>query len=293
MRFVITGATGYIGGRVASLLVERSHEVYAVVRPTANTTSLESLIGMNRVLRDDGVSLDELLGDVRPDAALHIAANQEQRDSEETLARLIEANIMFGTRFARACAAARTPAFVWADTFSVHRGGTAAFEPATPYAATKQAFADMLAYYADAYGMPCVALELTDTFGPADPRRKVLDLVAKAAADDVVMPLTPGEQLMSLVHVDDVAEAFLHAATGLVCGDIAPGRYAVARELLTLREIVAVWERATGWSVKAEWGARPYGSEQVMRPFLAPRLPGWSPRVGLHEGFAAVYGGER
>lgn len=292
VRFVITGATGYIGGRVASLLAERGHEVFAVVRATSDTTAIEELIGAGHIVRDDGASLEGLLGEIRPTAALHIAACQEQSDTEDALSRLVEANVTFGARFARACAVAGVRAFVWADTFSAHQGGTADFEPANPYAATKRAFADMLTYYARAYGMPCAALELTDTYGPGDPRRKVLDLVASAAADGTVLGLTPGEQLMSLVHVDDVAGAFLCAATGLTEGAIPPGRYAVAGDLLTLREIVAIWEHAAGRAAAVEWGARPYPPSQVMTPFLAPPLPGWTPRIGLAAGLAAVYGSQ-
>jgi nucleoside-diphosphate-sugar epimerase len=43
MRFLITGATGFVGGHLAEACVERGHEVVAISRPTSNTSFLEQL----------------------------------------------------------------------------------------------------------------------------------------------------------------------------------------------------------------------------------------------------------
>jgi len=40
MRVFLTGATGYIGGAVASALLERGHEIVALVRPESDSTQL-------------------------------------------------------------------------------------------------------------------------------------------------------------------------------------------------------------------------------------------------------------
>ena len=43
MRYFVTGATGFVGGRVASQLREAGHEVVAVVRTPAKATELLKL----------------------------------------------------------------------------------------------------------------------------------------------------------------------------------------------------------------------------------------------------------
>ena len=43
MRYLITGATGFVGGHVAELLVERGERVRALVRPTSDTAFLRGL----------------------------------------------------------------------------------------------------------------------------------------------------------------------------------------------------------------------------------------------------------
>src|SRR5437764_1050151 len=43
MRFLITGATGFVGGHVAAACRERDHHVSAIVRPSSETGELEKL----------------------------------------------------------------------------------------------------------------------------------------------------------------------------------------------------------------------------------------------------------
>lgn len=53
---VLTGATGFIGTRVAKLAVEKRVKVQALVRPTSNVTSLSDMgIPVNRVDLDGGM----------------------------------------------------------------------------------------------------------------------------------------------------------------------------------------------------------------------------------------------
>ena len=56
---------------------------------------------------------------------------------------------------------------------------------------------------------------------------------------------------------------------------------------VTLRELVAIFERVTQAPLRIEWGGRPYRQREVMEPWGEGRpLPGWTPRVGLEEGLA-------
>lgn len=293
MKALLTGATGYLGGGLATALVADGHEVVAVVRTSSDTTWLASLLGEARVLRytDEPGSIESLVGSAGADAAFHLAACQDQGRGPESVRALVETNVLFGARFAEACATSGVAAFVSAGTYSTHATGGPEYHPASVYAATKRAFEDILAFYAGASSMRCITLELTDTYGPHDPRGKFLRLVAEASAAGQPLGATAGEQYVSLVHADDVADAFVHAAQGLLAGDIAPGTYSViADEILSLRAVVDVWREVTGREVDVRWGERPYPAGQIMRPFTERRLPGWSPSVTLSNGLAQVYG---
>jgi nucleoside-diphosphate-sugar epimerase len=103
----------------------------------------------------------------------------------------------------------------------------------------------------------------------------------------VALDLSPGEQLLELVHVDDVTEAFLQAHR-LLRDDphgAAGRRYSVrSEEPLRLREVVAQLEAVLGIKVPVRWGSRAYRTREVMSPWRGPLLPGWRPSVSLQDG---------
>ena len=90
--------------------------------------------------------------------------------------------------------------------------GTPDYRPVNLYAATKQAFEDVLAYYADAQGIAAVTLELYDTYGPGDPRRKLIRILFEAARSGEPIQLSPGEQVIELLHVDDAVPRIVKEA---------------------------------------------------------------------------------
>jgi len=148
-----------------------------------------------------------------------------------------------------------------------------------------------LRYYADAEALSVVTLKLYDTYGPGDRRGKLVSRLAKMARDGSPLAMSPGEQLIDLVHVDDVVNAFLIAATRLHAGKvIGMEDYAVSSgRPRTLRNIVALIERCAGAPLKIEWGGCPYRFREVMVPWSngAP-VPGWSPKIGLEEGIKTM-----
>jgi len=73
MKVLLTGASGFLGGHIAEMLVEAGHEVRAFVRRTSRTGLLEKLgVGIARGDLLDRASLDEAMRGV--EAVIHAAA---------------------------------------------------------------------------------------------------------------------------------------------------------------------------------------------------------------------------
>lgn len=289
MRAVITGGTGYIGGRLLRIAVQRGWDVCALVAP-GDETPLPA--GVERVT-DPGTSsaLAARLVKFAPDAVWHLAACQDLSGSSEAADALVATNLGFGARVLEAAHVAGAHAFVSAGSFAVHALGESAYAPQNLYAATKQAFTDLAAHYSASTPMKTVVLELSDTYGPDDPRPKFLSLLDRAARTGKVLQATAGEQRMRPLHVDDIAEAFLHATEALLAGQALSQTHSVAGpDEVTLRELADVFARATGLTPPVEWGARPYRTGEIMRPYTGDPLPGWSPRIHLAQGLESVWG---
>ena len=279
---LVTGATGFVGRHVCAALIADGH---AVLRANSDDSVLPDAV---RRHRHDGSteSMHALVGAVRPEAAIHLASLFRAEHRAEEIAPMVEANVLFGTQLADALTAQGCTRLVNTGTAWQHYEGRD-YDPVCLYAATKQAFEDMLAFYVNARGLRAVTLELFDTYGPDDPRGKLVSALVGAARTGRALSLSPGDQRIDLVHIDDVAAAYRAALQRLLDGETAAAERFMVRsgEPVSLRELVALVEDTTGRTIDARWGERPYRDREVMAPWTGGRtLPGWRPRIGLAKG---------
>ena len=96
--------------------------------------------------------------------------------------------------------------------------------------------------------------------------------------------MSPGEQLINLVFIDDIVQAYL-AAIRLVKNGITGSYFVSSSDVLSLRQIIDVYGKVIEKSLCIEWGALPYRPREVLIPFSpSPRLPTWTPTVSLEAG---------
>jgi nucleoside-diphosphate-sugar epimerase len=282
---LVTGATGFIGGHLVRSLLVDGWETHAIVRPFSNATTLRDVLGNSNVHEHDGSTsgLISIVGSVGPLAVFHLASAVITDYVAVDVEALIRSNILFGTQLLEAMAVAGVSVIVNTGTISQHYEGRE-YSPVYLYSATKQAFQDVLQFYCEARGLHAVTLELPDTYGPGDKRPKLLTLLAGAARTGETLALTPGDQFLDLLHVDDVAHGYEVAADGLLTGKLpSPSRYRLSSgSLVRLKDVVELYREATGHTVSVVWGGRPYRVREVMEPRSpVPVLPGWIPSRSL------------
>jgi nucleoside-diphosphate-sugar epimerase len=288
---LITGATGYLGAVLTRQLVAEGWRVAIVTRPGSALTLLGDAAAAVTVHRcaDDANALIHAIADDPPDTAFHFAGHYVGAARPDDIASLIEANVHFTARLAEALALAGTRRLVGAGTGWQHcgPGGIAERAPNGLYAATKQAAEDILAHYAANRGLATVMLLILDSYGPGDPRGKLMNLLADATRKGTPLAMSPGDQRVGMAHADDIAAAFRAADRRLADGgnDAPLERFVIApAEFPTLKEIAARFAAAAGTPLNIEFGARPYRDFEVMEPLRGPVLPGWTPRVALDDG---------
>ncbi len=231
-------------------------------------------------------SAAEILRQAKPDMVFHLASCVLVDHSPEDVDRMLRANIDLGTHLLEAMARTGRGNFINTGTFWQH-DRTGGYDPVNLYAATKQAFEEILRYYCRAKGIRAVTLKLFDVYGPGDTRDKLFRHLERAVSSGQPLNMTPGRQLVDFVHIDDVVRAYLRAAQ-LVCCSSRTARgesYAVSSGRQTpLRDVVEIYRRACGKTVPVVWGGRPYRAREVMKPWKGKPLPGWKARVDLAEG---------
>lgn len=286
-RALVTGASGFVGSHLARRLVEEGWEVHVLLRAGSSLAPLAPILDRLTLHRSSGATaeLTEIVRAAAPDAVFHLAAVFLAQHKPEEIENLIEANILFPTRLLEAMAANGVRLLVNTGTAWQHFENRA-YDPVNLYAATKQAFETLLAYYVNALGFSVATLALFDTYGPDDPRPKLMSALWKAAASGQALSMSGGEQLLDMVYIDDVVAAYL--ATERALRDAGPVQlhYGVSSGApLRLKDLVATFEAALGARVNVGWGERPYRPRETMQAwtdFTAP--PGWQPRMPLAEG---------
>ena len=289
-RALLTGATGFLGGPLARRLVEEGWDVHVIVRPDSR---IEGLVELPLVVHvDDGLaSLHSIVAAAAPDVCFHMAGNFVGNHSDADIAPLVTDNLLFGTRLADALAALGDCHMVNAGSYWQNAGGST-YHPVALYAATKQAFQDILQYYVESERLRVVTLKFFEIYGPADRRPKLVNLLLGAAATQQPIAVSPGHQLIDLVHVDDAVGACLAAARSFSPDPASPPpSYAVTSGApLRLRDLVDRIGRIIGRNVPVEWGSRSYRWREMMDPWdIGPVVPGWAPQVLLEDGIQGVW----
>lgn len=293
---LLTGATGYLGGHLCRALQRNGWRVTALVRAeTLNRGGFASL-GSAELTPYDGKasSVNLAVEKATPRIVFHLASVTPAHTGPDQVEPMIEANILFGTQLLEAMRRTECTRFVNTGTFSQHYQG-ASYNPANLYAATKQAFEAIIEYYRQADHLSCITLNLCDTYGPNDPRPKILTYLLRQLKSDEPLAMSPGEQKMDLIHVDDVCSAYLRAAQLLSDNypALEPVYYVASGRLLILRQIVSLFEQLAGRPLNIHWGGRPYRPREVMTPWTGGRLPGWKPQVSLEAGLKQLIDAER
>lgn len=272
---VLTGGNGYVGSSLIRRLQQADVEIHAFVNE--NHQRLDTLLPSSyvHVLKQGVDGAAEMVTRIQPDVIFHLAAVYAEPTSVPSIRSMIDGNLTLGaTMLHAATRCAVPPAFVNTGTYWQFANDQT-YSPNTLYAATKQAFQDILTYYCIHQRVPSTTLVLYDVFGPGDDRPKLWNRITRCPPATHV-PLSQGIQQIQLVHIDDVVEAFVIAADRLCAGLETGPLYAVrSTETRTLRELLDAFNSRSGLDLSYGWGEIPTWHGVVQVPWLGEILPTW------------------
>lgn len=292
-RVLVTGATGFVGRRLASRLLERGAHVHALVRDSS-AASLPGEVATHACDLTDPGSVAGAVADVHPDVVFHLAVTRGDKTAEER-AELWRVNALGTLALLEAAADARCSRFVHAGS-SLEYGKretpfreSDALRPNTAFGVSKAAASAAVGQFGLSGRLDTVNLRLFSVYGPGEPSYRLVPTAIRCALVGDVLPLTADGPVRDFVFIDDVCEALLLAATaeGLPAGSVLNVGTGTQTSNSALVDAV---ERVAGRPIARNLGAyEPHATDKAhwcADTRLAREVLGWHASTPLERGLA-------
>ena len=284
MNILITGATGFIGKNLLQA-ISPENEIHVLVRPSTNCESLHTKRIF--VFNDNIDELKDYLIKNQIEGLVHLASLYITKHNNEQIKDLILSNIYFGTSVIEAAKQANVRWFINTGSYwQNYTPDSIEYRPVNLYAATKQAFIDIAKFYTDTSSIRFVTLKICDTYGANDPRKKIMSLFKQYAETGEQLRMSPGEQKINLLYIDDVTQGFITLMNLLHNNVELREEYVLsAKNLYSLRELASIFEQVSHKKLNIEWGGLPYREREVMTPWqIGTPIPGWKQTIDIFQG---------
>jgi nucleoside-diphosphate-sugar epimerase len=290
MRYLVTGAAGFIGSHLVERLAADGHDVVGLDCFTDyyDPALKERNAAGREVMRLDlaGEPLD-LAG---YDGVFHLAGQPGARSFGDVFAVYVRRNLVATQRVFEAAAAADVKV-VWASSSSVY-GDAERYptpedvtpRPNNPYGITKLGCEQLQDTYARIFGLRAVGLRYFTVYGPRQrPDMAFARIVGALARDEEFEVYGDGSQSRSFTYVADVVDGTVRAF------EATPGIYNVGGgQEATLRDALVMLEELAGRPLRVRYGPPQTGDmhRTMADTTRIERELGWHATTPLREGLA-------
>lgn len=303
MRVAVTGGAGFIGSHLVEHLLHEKHEVlcidnfdpfYPATVKLANLAAVAEHPNfvLSAVDLCDLPAVDDVLGQFRPQVAIHLAATAGVRPSIERPMVYVRLNLDATQSLLSACQRHGVERVVLAGSSSVYgkdqpapfREESASGEPQSPYAATKRSMELLAAAHASVHATTVTVCRLFTVYGPRQrPDLAISRFVRAMMTDSPITIFGDGSFARDFTYVQDTVAGLMAAMTaprGFRIYNLGAGKPASVTDLVTtIERVMGVRARVNHTSEQRGDVPLTYASVDKAQAEL-----GWNAAIDLEEG---------
>jgi UDP-glucuronate 4-epimerase len=295
MRYLVTGAAGFIGSHLLRTLLERGHDATGwdaftdYYDPALKEENARDLPVMRVDLAEDPLSLDGL------DGVFHLAGQPGVASFGGVFPVYVRQNLLASQRLFEAAAAAGVRT-VFASSSSIY-GDAEAYptseetrpQPISPYGITKLGAEQLGSAYAKEFGLDHVVVRYFTIYGPRQRPDMALAKIIACLVEGRPFELHgDGTQSRSFTFVDDAVEATILSLEQGSAGDVFN---VGGGEEASMLDAIDILESVSGRPLELLPGPRREGDQARTLADTSRILEraGWEPRTPFAQGLEAQW----
>ena len=295
MRYVVTGAAGFIGSQLLRTLLERGHDAVGwdaftdYYDPALKEENARGLPVERVDLVEDALDLEGA------DGVFHLAGQPGVASFGEVFPVYVRQNVLASQRLFEAAAAAgvrtvfASSSSVYGDAASYPTPESASPRPLSPYGITKLACEQLATAYGQEFGLDAVTVRYFTIYGPRQRPDMAFTKMVTCLAEGGTFELHgDGTQSRSVTFVEDAVEATIAAMERGRTGSVFNVGGGTEVSMLDAIEALA---RVAGRRLEIVRGPKRAGdaTRTAADISLIERELGWRPETPFEQGLAAQW----
>ena len=263
-KILLTGSTGFVGSAILKELSE-NYIVYCL-----NRRKIKQSRKYKNIYFKTYNDLNSKLRKIQADTVIHCATHYVKYHNIKDINKLSDSNILFGNIILENLSKMKVKNFInFSSVWENYNGIKNNYF--NLYSVYKKCFSNLLKYYEkNSQDINFYNLFISDTFGEADKRPKIINVLKKNYKKELITKIISSKLYLNLLNIKDIVNSIS------VIIKNKPGNYnLVNNKSYSMSQIVNAINNKNNKKIKIKWLSKKQIKERI---FKNKKLIGWTPK---------------
>lgn len=273
-KILLTGSTGFVGSAILNELSE-NHIVYCL-----NRKKVKQSRKYKNIYFKSYKDLNSKLRNIQADTVIHCATHYVKYHNIKDIKKLSDSNILFGNIILENLSKMKVKNFInFSSVWENYNGIKDNYF--NLYSVYKRCFGNLLKYYEkNSQGINFYNLFISDTFGEADKRSKIINVLKKNYKKNLITKIISSKLYLNLLNIKDIVNSIS------VIIKNKPGYYnLVNNKSYSMSQIINRINNKNNKKIKIKWLSKKQIKERI---FKNKKLIGWMPKNSTIDDIVSV-----